>query len=63
MKKYDIERIIEKVEKYSEPLYEKPLKNSYEYEKPVFQRVQEDEEIMNSTLNQEEGNSIELEVS
>ena len=38
---------IEKVEKYSEPLYEKPLKNSYEYEKPVFQRVQEDEDIMN----------------
>ena len=36
----------EKVEKYSEPLYEKPLKNTFDYEKPLFERVQEDEDIM-----------------
>lgn len=37
---------IEKTKKYSEPLYQKPLQSSFDYEKPIFQKVQNDE-IMN----------------
>lgn len=36
----------EKVEKYSEPLYKKPLKNSFDYERPIFDRIKNDKEIM-----------------
>ena len=35
----------EKTEDYSEPLYKKPLKNSFDYEKPIFEKIQ-DEDIM-----------------
>lgn len=50
----------EKVEKYSEPLYKKPLKNSFDYEKPVFERVKEDETIMHEleTAGQNISNQI-----
>lgn len=37
----------EKIEKYSEPLYKKPLKNTFDYERPVFEKIKEDEKIMN----------------
>ena len=37
---------VEKVETYSEPLYKKPLQNSFEYEKPIFEKIQ-DEGLMN----------------
>ena len=30
----------EKVEKYSEPLYQKPVKNSFDYQKPIFESIQ-----------------------
>lgn len=35
-----------KVEKYSEPLYQKPLNSSFDYEKPIFRQVR-DEGIVN----------------
>ena len=35
----------EKTEDYSEPVYKKPLKNSFDYEKPIFEKIQ-DEDIM-----------------
>lgn len=37
---------VEKVESYSEALYKKPLKNLFDYEKPIFEEVQ-DEKIVN----------------
>lgn len=37
----------EKIEKYSEPLYKKPLKNTFDYERPVFEKIKENEKIMN----------------
>ena len=35
-----------KVETYSEPLYKKPLQSSFDYQKPILEKVQNDE-IMN----------------
>lgn len=36
---------VEKTENYSEPLYKKPLKNLFDYEKPIFEQIQ-DENVM-----------------
>lgn len=38
---------VEKVETYSEPLYKKPLQNSFEYEKPIFEKIQDENDLMN----------------
>lgn len=46
---------IEKVENYSEALYKVPLKNLYDYEKPIFKQTQ-DEYIMNEL--ETEGHNI-----
>lgn len=37
---------IEKIKTYSEPLYKKPLQSSVDYEKPILEKIQNDE-IMN----------------
>lgn len=32
-----------KIEKYSEPLYQKPINSSFDYEKPIMEKVRDDE--------------------
>lgn len=36
---------IEKTETYSEPLYKKPLQNSIDYEKPIFENIQNEDRM------------------
>ena len=58
IEKHLIDSVIdnEKVEKYSEPLYKKPFKNAFNYEQTLFDRIKQDEDIMNEL--QLEGQNI-----